>query len=85
MGTQEDMIDPILKDEIDENNFVLSRGPNKDSLHTFMKITYQCVAETQDQRQTMKVVVKKLEKALSFQVSRCSKTFTFLLHMQNAC
>ncbi|KAJ0873097.1 putative protein kinase RLK-Pelle-LRR-I-1 family [Helianthus annuus] len=68
MGTLEGMIDPILKDEIVENNFVLSRGPNKDSLHTFMKIAYQCVAETQDQRPTMKVVVKELEKALSFQV-----------------
>ncbi|KAF5784369.1 putative protein kinase RLK-Pelle-CrRLK1L-1 family [Helianthus annuus] len=69
MGTLEDMIDPILKDEIGENNFVLTRGPNKDSLHTFMKIAYQCVAETQDQRPTMKVVVKELEKALSFQWS----------------
>ncbi|KAJ0512017.1 hypothetical protein HanIR_Chr11g0558531 [Helianthus annuus] len=69
MGTLEDMIDPILKDEIGENNFVLTRGPNKDSLHTFMKIAYQCVAETQDQRPTMKVVVKELEKALSFQLN----------------
>ncbi|KAJ0503595.1 putative protein kinase RLK-Pelle-CrRLK1L-1 family [Helianthus annuus] len=77
MGTLEDMIDPILKDEIGENNFVLSKGPNKDSLHTFMNIAYQCVAETQDQRPTMKVVVKELEKALSFQVSQFSKTLTF--------
>ncbi|XP_035836263.1 probable receptor-like protein kinase At2g23200 [Helianthus annuus] len=69
MGTLEDMIDPILKEEIRENNFVLTRGPNKDSLHTFMKIAYQCVAETQDQRPTMKVVVKELEKALSFQLN----------------
>ncbi|XP_035836293.1 uncharacterized protein LOC110889018 isoform X4 [Helianthus annuus] len=69
MGTLEDMIDTILKDEIGENNFVLSRGPNKDSLHTFMKIAYQCVAETQDQRPTMKVVVKELEKALSLQLN----------------
>ncbi|KAJ0736272.1 putative protein kinase RLK-Pelle-CrRLK1L-1 family [Helianthus annuus] len=71
-GTLEDMIDPILKDEMGENNFVLSIGPKKDSLHTFMKIAYQCVAETQDQRPTMKVVVKELEKALSFQVSQFS-------------
>ncbi|MFS7990656.1 putative protein kinase RLK-Pelle-CR4L family [Helianthus anomalus] len=85
METLEGMIDPILKEETGENNFVLNKGPNKDSLHTFMKIAYECVAETQDQRPTMKVVVKELEKALSFQVSQCSKTFTFLLHMQNAC
>ncbi|MFS7990726.1 putative protein kinase RLK-Pelle-LRR-I-1 family [Helianthus anomalus] len=67
MGTLEDMIDPILKDETSENNSVLSIGPNKDSLHTFMKIAYLCVAETQDQRPTMKVVVNELEKALFFQ------------------
>ncbi|KAJ0736184.1 putative protein kinase RLK-Pelle-WAK-LRK10L-1 family [Helianthus annuus] len=78
MGTLEGMIDPILKDEISENNSVLSIGPNKDSLDTFMKIAYKCLAETQDQRPTMKVVVKELEKALSFQVSQFSKTLTFL-------
>ncbi|KAJ0736268.1 putative protein kinase RLK-Pelle-CrRLK1L-1 family [Helianthus annuus] len=69
MGTLEDMIDPILKEEISENNFSLKSGPDKDSLHTFMKIAHQCVAETQDQRPTMKVVVKELEKALSFQLN----------------
>ncbi|MFS7990589.1 putative protein kinase RLK-Pelle-CrRLK1L-1 family [Helianthus anomalus] len=68
-GTLEDMIDPILKEETSENNFVLKRGPKKESLRTFMKIAYQCVAETQDQRPTMKVVVKELEKALSFQLN----------------
>ncbi|MFS7990610.1 putative protein kinase RLK-Pelle-WAK family [Helianthus anomalus] len=65
----ENLIDPILKEETSEYNFVLKRGPNKESLHTFMKIAYQCVAETQDQRPTMKVVVKELEKALSFQLN----------------
>ncbi|XP_035836105.1 receptor-like protein kinase ANXUR2 [Helianthus annuus] len=68
-GTLEDIIDPILKEETSEYNFVLKRGPNKESLHTFMKIAYQCLAETQDQRPTMKVVVKELEKALSFQLN----------------
>ncbi|MFS7990530.1 putative protein kinase RLK-Pelle-LRR-VIII-1 family [Helianthus anomalus] len=85
MGTLEGMIDPILKEESGENNFGLNKGPNKDSLHTFMKIAYECVAETQDQRPTMKVVVKELEKALSFQVSQRSKTLIFVIHMQNAC
>ncbi|KAJ0736224.1 putative protein kinase RLK-Pelle-CR4L family [Helianthus annuus] len=85
MGTLEGMIDPILKEETGENNVVLNKGPNKDSLHTFMKIAYECVAETQEQRPTMKVVVKELEKALSFQVSQCSKTSIFVIHMKNAC
>ncbi|KAF5783301.1 putative protein kinase RLK-Pelle-LRR-I-1 family [Helianthus annuus] len=66
-GSLEEMIDPIIKEEIGENKFVLNRGPNKDSLHTFITIAHQCVAETQDQRPTMKVVVNKLEKALFFQ------------------
>ncbi|KAM0065802.1 putative protein kinase RLK-Pelle-CR4L family [Helianthus debilis subsp. tardiflorus] len=69
MGTLEDMIDPVLKEGISENNFALKSGPNKDSLHTFMKIAHQCVSETQDERPTMKVVVKELEKALSFQLN----------------
>ncbi|MFS7990746.1 putative protein kinase RLK-Pelle-LRR-I-1 family [Helianthus anomalus] len=67
IGSLEDMIDPIIKEEIGENKFVLNRGPNKDSLHTFVTIAHQCVAETQDQRPTMKVVVNELEKALFFQ------------------
>ncbi|KAJ0691283.1 putative protein kinase RLK-Pelle-LRR-I-1 family [Helianthus annuus] len=66
-GTLEDMIDPIIKEEIAENTFVLNSGPNKDSLHTFISIARQCVVETQEQRPTMKVVVKELEKALFFQ------------------
>uniref|UniRef100_A0A1Y3BUZ4 Protein kinase domain-containing protein n=1 Tax=Helianthus annuus TaxID=4232 RepID=A0A1Y3BUZ4_HELAN len=65
--TLEELIDPIIKEEVGENGFVLNRGPNKDSLHTFITIAHQCVAETQDQRPTMKVVVKELEKALFFQ------------------
>ncbi|KAJ0877474.1 putative protein kinase RLK-Pelle-CR4L family [Helianthus annuus] len=85
IGTLEDMIDPILKEETSENIFVLKRRPNKESLHAFLKIAYQCVAETQDQRPTMKVIVKELEKALSFQVSQRSKTSIFFIHMQNAC
>ncbi|KAK9068373.1 hypothetical protein SSX86_012486 [Deinandra increscens subsp. villosa] len=62
--TLEKMIDPIIKEGTNENNFVLKRGPNKDSLNTFIEIAIQCVAETQDQRPSMKVVVRELEKAL---------------------
>ncbi|KAJ0736296.1 putative protein kinase RLK-Pelle-CR4L family [Helianthus annuus] len=66
-GSLEELIDPLIKEEVGENGFVLNRGPNKDSLHTFITIAHQCVAETQDQRPTMKIVVKELEKALFFQ------------------
>ncbi|MFS7990546.1 putative protein kinase RLK-Pelle-LRR-I-1 family [Helianthus anomalus] len=66
-GSLEELIDSIIKEEVGENGFVLNRGPNKDSLHTFITIAHQCVAETQDQRPTMKIVVKELEKALFFQ------------------
>ncbi|KAJ0503592.1 putative protein kinase RLK-Pelle-CrRLK1L-1 family [Helianthus annuus] len=72
-GSLEELIDPIIKEEVGENGFVLHRGPNKDSLHTFITIAQQCVAETQDQRPTMKVIVKELEKALFLQVSYCFK------------
>ncbi|MFS8014598.1 putative protein kinase RLK-Pelle-WAK-LRK10L-1 family [Helianthus anomalus] len=69
-GTIEEMIDPILKEKTVENHLILNRGPNKDSLNTFIDIAYRCVAETQDQRPTMEVVVKELEKALCSQVSK---------------
>ncbi|KAJ0687545.1 putative protein kinase RLK-Pelle-LRR-I-1 family [Helianthus annuus] len=66
-GSLQELIDPIIKEEVGENGFVLNRGPNKDSLHTFITIANQCVVETQDQRPTMKVVINELEKALFFQ------------------
>ncbi|XP_035843100.1 probable receptor-like protein kinase At2g23200 [Helianthus annuus] len=69
IGTLEEMIDPIIKEETAKNTFVLNSGPNKDSLHTFISIARQCVVETQDQRPTMKVVVNELEKALFFQIA----------------
>ncbi|KAD3337693.1 hypothetical protein E3N88_33213 [Mikania micrantha] len=73
MGTLEDMIDPIIKEEIGENRFILNKRSNNDSLHTFIEIAIQCVAETQDQRPSMKVVVQELEKALLFQVNNLKR------------
>ncbi|KAK9058271.1 hypothetical protein SSX86_023111 [Deinandra increscens subsp. villosa] len=73
-GTLEEMIDPIIKEEMNENKFILKKGPNKDSLNTFIEIAIQCVAEAQYERPSMKVVVRELEKALLFRVSHCSKT-----------
>ncbi|XP_076912942.1 uncharacterized protein LOC143571392 [Bidens hawaiensis] len=69
-GTLDDMIDPLLKGESDGNNSILDNGPNKDSFDTFCKIAYSCVANTQDKRPTMKVVVKELEKSLFFQENK---------------
>ncbi|KAK1408180.1 hypothetical protein QVD17_39815 [Tagetes erecta] len=66
-GTLEDMIDPIIKEETSESKFLLNKGPNKDSLNTFIEIAHRCVAEAEDERPSMKVVVEKLKKALFFQ------------------
>ncbi|XP_071688492.1 uncharacterized protein [Rutidosis leptorrhynchoides] len=62
-----EMIDPIIKEGSGDYKFTLSREANKDSLETFINIAYNCLAETVDQRPTMKVVVEELEKALFFQ------------------
>ncbi|XP_071720053.1 uncharacterized protein [Rutidosis leptorrhynchoides] len=66
-GTLKEMIDPIIKEESLENSFTLFRGPNENSLDAFLKIAVACVDITQDKRPTMKIVVKELEKALSYQ------------------
>ncbi|KAJ0736220.1 putative protein kinase RLK-Pelle-CrRLK1L-1 family [Helianthus annuus] len=66
-GTIHDMVDPTLKEETGKKSYSPIRGANKDSLYTFIKVANWCVAETQDQRPTMKVVLNELEKALDFQ------------------
>ncbi|XP_035843090.1 probable receptor-like protein kinase At2g23200 [Helianthus annuus] len=69
-GTIEDIIDPILKEETSKRSHRPIGGANKDSLYTFLKVANQCVAESQDQRPTLKVVLNELEQALVFQVSQ---------------
>nr|XP_043610995.1 uncharacterized protein LOC122582638 isoform X2 [Erigeron canadensis] len=66
-GTLIEMIDPILKEPRGENDFILNRGPNKYSLKKFVNIAYKCIAETQDRRPTIKVVIQELQDALFFQ------------------
>ncbi|KAI3691487.1 hypothetical protein L2E82_49848 [Cichorium intybus] len=66
-GTIREMIDPRLTEETHENIFSVNNGPNQDSLDAYAKIAYQCVAETQVERPTAEIVLKKLEEALSFQ------------------
>nr|XP_043612056.1 probable receptor-like protein kinase At2g39360 [Erigeron canadensis] len=62
-----EMMDPMLKKEGGENCFNLRRGPNKYSLKKFVKLAFQCIAKTQDQRPTMKVVIEELQEALLYQ------------------
>ncbi|XP_076940171.1 uncharacterized protein LOC143609252 [Bidens hawaiensis] len=66
-GTLKEMVDPKLKEESDGYGFTLSKGPNKDSLHIFSKIGYQCLSEKQEKRPKLKVITKELEKALKLQ------------------
>ncbi|XP_071717903.1 uncharacterized protein [Rutidosis leptorrhynchoides] len=66
-GTIMEIVDPIIKNVNDDNNFLTTKVPNKDSIETFVQIAYWCLSETQHQRPTMKDVVKELEKSLSFQ------------------
>ncbi|KAM0060702.1 putative protein kinase RLK-Pelle-LRR-I-1 family [Helianthus debilis subsp. tardiflorus] len=63
-GTVKKMIDPNLKEE---NTFTPSKGPNQDSLNTFLTIGNRCLAEKQAERPTMKVVIEELMKASNFQ------------------
>lgn len=73
-GTVNDLVDPKIK-EVGENISMLNGGMNKDSLYTFSKIAYQCLAKTQLERPTMEAIIKELENALNFQVSNsfCSE------------
>ncbi|XP_071687685.1 probable receptor-like protein kinase At5g61350 [Rutidosis leptorrhynchoides] len=72
-GRIQEIIDPIVTNDIGENKFSLNRGPSKKSLAAFLDIAYRCLTEIQNQRPTIKVVVDELEKALYFQVSSHSK------------
>ncbi|XP_071741356.1 receptor like protein kinase S.2-like [Rutidosis leptorrhynchoides] len=66
-GTLMEIIDPIMKEATDDNNLVITKGPNKYSIDAFADIAYRCVDEYQKKRPTMEDVVKELEKALSLQ------------------
>lgn len=70
---------PFIKNENIENSSFLNKGPNEDSLEIFLKVAYQCLAETHNERPSMETVVKELKKALSFQVSRQYLCLVFYL------
>ncbi|GJS87097.1 kinase-like domain, phloem protein 2-like protein [Tanacetum coccineum] len=65
-GKIKEMVDPNIQ-EAYENIFMINRGLSQDSLDTFTKIAYQCLAETQAERPTMEAIINELEKALSFE------------------
>ncbi|KAM0006009.1 putative protein kinase RLK-Pelle-LRR-I-1 family [Helianthus debilis subsp. tardiflorus] len=65
--TLKELIDPNIIEDDGDHVFSLNRGPNEDSFHTFSKIAYQCLVETQAKRPTIEVVIKELEKALELQ------------------
>ncbi|KAI3737969.1 hypothetical protein L2E82_27987 [Cichorium intybus] len=67
------MLDPRLKEEFDENIFTLSKGPNQESLETFLDIAHRCVAETQAPRPDIETVVDQLKTALLFQAEENSR------------
>lgn len=69
-GTLNEMIDHKIIEENDIH-FALIKGPNQFSLSMFLKITIQCMAETQAECPTIEIesVVKELELALSFGLS----------------
>ncbi|XP_076908964.1 uncharacterized protein LOC143566061 [Bidens hawaiensis] len=65
-----EMVDPKIKEDITETLLTSVKGPNQESLDTFTKIAYECLAKAQDDRPTMENVVKELQNALFFQESR---------------
>ena len=69
-GTIKEMIDRKLLVETDEDGSTANKGPNQDSLDTFLKVACQCLGETQTERPTMETVITELQKALNFQVSQ---------------
>ncbi|KAK9068983.1 hypothetical protein SSX86_013099 [Deinandra increscens subsp. villosa] len=66
--TLNNLVDPKII-EADEIISMLTGGVDQDSLDTFAKVAYECLAETQVERPTMEVVIKELQKALNFQVN----------------
>ncbi|MFS7909295.1 putative protein kinase RLK-Pelle-WAK-LRK10L-1 family [Helianthus anomalus] len=79
-GKIKEMLDPKIKEQTTESLFTSIKGPSQESLYTFSKIAFECLAKEPVERPTMEVVVKELEKALFFQVTLFSNYRTLLLH-----
>ncbi|GKA81904.1 kinase-like domain, phloem protein 2-like protein [Tanacetum coccineum] len=63
-GTLREIVDHKIKEETDELVFSLSKGPNEESLDTFSKIAFRCLAMTQVERPSIDVVINELKRAL---------------------
>ncbi|XP_071739351.1 uncharacterized protein [Rutidosis leptorrhynchoides] len=66
-GIIKKLVSTQVQGENVDNTFALNKGANGDFLETFINIMCRCLELNQNQRPTMQVVVKELEKALSFQ------------------
>ncbi|MFS8008614.1 putative protein kinase RLK-Pelle-LRR-I-1 family [Helianthus anomalus] len=77
-GTIESIMDPKLKEETIEGISSSNRGPNQDSLDTFIKIAHQCLGEAA-KRPTMYIVIMELKRAINFHVSQYFQSTTFFL------
>ncbi|GJX33216.1 kinase-like domain, phloem protein 2-like protein [Tanacetum coccineum] len=66
-GTINDMVDKKIMEEVDELTSTLHKGPNHDSLITFIEIARKCIEESQDKRPTAKEVMEELQEALLIQ------------------
>ncbi|KAM0065823.1 putative protein kinase RLK-Pelle-SD-2b family [Helianthus debilis subsp. tardiflorus] len=78
-GTIKELLDPKLKEVADDDIFTSNRGPNQDSLDTFLKIAYQCLEEAQTKRPTTEIIIKELEMALDIQVSEYFRSISFFI------
>ncbi|KAJ0766706.1 putative protein kinase RLK-Pelle-DLSV family [Helianthus annuus] len=77
-GTIKEMLDSTIMDEASELSFTIKVRPDHDSLDTFLAIARQCIAKSQADRPTIKVVIKELEKAFYFHVSPCLQNTVLL-------
>lgn len=70
VGKLKNIVDPRILNEAQELSSTLNKGLNQDSFVTFSKIASQCVVEHPSERPKLEIVIKSLEKALHFQVSK---------------
>ncbi|GJV68526.1 kinase-like domain, phloem protein 2-like protein [Tanacetum coccineum] len=66
-GTINGMVDQKIMEEVDELTSTLNKGPNQDSLKTFIEIAHKCIEKSQDKRPTAKEVMEELQEALLIQ------------------
>ncbi|KAK1410883.1 hypothetical protein QVD17_37425 [Tagetes erecta] len=68
--TLNQLIDPKLIEDAQNYIFTLNREISQDHFDAFSEIACQCLADAQDDRPKMKVIIKELQNALNLQVSQ---------------